>query len=173
MDELKRNKYAVGGAIAAVVGVATILYVYNQNRRNNNNSNVQRTFAFIKPDAFKNSDEIMKEILANGFTIIKRRRITLTQEQAELFYYEHKGKPFFQELVNHMTSGPVWALMLERTNAVKFWRDKMGATNPDDAKRESPNCIRAQYGSSITKNAVHGSDSNSSAIRELGFFFDD
>ena len=105
MDEIKRNKYAVGGAIAAVVGVATILYVYNQNRRNNNNSNVQRTFAFIKPDAFKNSDEIMKEILANGFTIIKRRRITLTQEQAELFYYEHKGKPFFQELVNHMTSG--------------------------------------------------------------------
>ena len=63
--------------------------------------------------------------------------------------------------------------MLERTNAVKLWRDKMGATNPDDAKQQSPNSIRAQYGLSITKNAVHGSDSNTSAIRELGFFFDD
>ena len=106
MDDLKKNKFAVGAIAAAVVGIATVYYVYNKNNRDNAGSN-QRTFAFIKPDAFKNADEIMKDILEAGFTIVKSRRITLTQEQAELFYYEHKGKPFFGELVDHMTSGSI------------------------------------------------------------------
>jgi len=173
MEDLKKNKLALGIGITALVGVATVLYLYNKKRSSEEGGQVQRTFAFIKPDAFDQSDAILKQVLAAGFTIVKSRRITLTQEQAELFYVEHKGKPFFQELVNHMISGPVMALMLERQNAVRYWRDTMGETNPDVAKTKSPNSIRAQYGTSITKNAVHGSDSLESAERELGFFFDD
>merc|ERR1712154_61818 len=173
MDQIKQNKLAVAAiTTAAVVGAATLYYIYNK-KRDQGDPNIQRTFAFIKPDAFSHSDDIMKEILEAGFTIIKSRRITLTQEQASLFYCEHRGKPFFNELINHMTSGPVWALMLERPNAVKSWRDLMGATDPKDAKRESPKCIRSLYGTNITKNAVHGSDSIVSAEREIGFFFDD
>eukprot|EP00483_Globobulimina_turgida_P002822 UN02827 len=173
MDELKKNKLVVGAVVtAAVVGAVTIYYIYNK-KKEQNDGDVERTFAFIKPDAFSHSDEIMKEILDNGFEIIKSRRITLTQEQASLFYCEHKGKPFFQELISHITSGPLWALMLESQNAVKSWRDIMGATNPKDAKRESPKSLRSVYGTNITQNAVHGSDSYDSAQREIGFFFDD
>eukprot|EP00483_Globobulimina_turgida_P001314 UN01316 len=173
MDELKKNKLLVGAIVAATVaGAVAIYYLYNKKKKQEG-GNIQRTFAFIKPDAFSQSDEIMKEILDNGFTIIKSRRITLTQEQASLFYVEHRGKPFFQELITHITSGPLWALMLEGKNGVKSWRDVMGATNPIDAKRESSKSLRSVYGTNITKNAVHGSDSIDSAEREIGFFFDD
>mmetsp|Transcript_28379 Transcript_28379/g.46619 ORF Transcript_28379/g.46619 Transcript_28379/m.46619 type:complete len:173 (+) Transcript_28379:198-716(+) len=172
MDELKKNKTVIGITAAAVVGVATLCYLYSQNK-NDKKGGKERTFAFIKPDAFSNGDAIMQRILEHGFTIVQRRRITLTEEQAQLFYYEHRERPFFAELVNHMTSGAVWALMLERTNAVRYWRDCMGATDPEQAKKENPNCLRALYGTNITKNAVHGSDSQESASRELGFFFDE
>eukprot|EP01083_Nonionella_stella_P112436 330743_1 len=171
MEELKKNKLIVGAVTTvAVVGAAAVYYLYTSSKDDQRTK--QCTFAFIKPDAFSQADDIFKEILNAGFTIIKSRRITLTQEQASLFYHEHNGKSFFNDLVNHMTSGPVWALLLERKNAVQQWRDLMGTTNPNDAKTESPKSLRAVYGTNVTKNAVHGSDSIISAEREIGFFFD-
>eukprot|EP01084_Bolivina_argentea_P096021 172623_1 len=174
MDELKKNKTAFAIAVAAAaVGAAAIYYLYSNNESDDQQNNIQRTFAFIKPDAFSSSEEIKKRIVKEGFRIKTSRRITLTQEQASLFYTEHTGKPFFDDLIKYMTSGPVWALMLERENAVRVWRDLMGPTDAKKAKEEAPNSIRAIWGTDITANAAHGSDSAVSAERELGFFFDD
>merc|ERR1712130_486802 len=106
-----------------------------------------------------------------GFTIIERATVSLTKERAELFYAEHQGKGFFDELVAFMTSGPVLAMKLEKADAIKGWRTLMGPTNFETAKKEAPQSIRALYASSMTKNASHGSDSVSAAVRELNFYF--
>merc|ERR1712130_370156 len=98
-------------------------------------------------------------------------KLKLTKDRAEAFYAEHKGKGFFDELIGFMISGPIYALKLRGTNGIKKWRDLMGPTNFEVAKEQSPNCMRALYGSSMTKNASHGSDSVESAARELEFYF--
>merc|ERR1719326_1731622 len=127
----------------------------------------------IKPDAVsaKKADEIVDRIEYEGFVVVDRASMTLSQQRAEAFYAEHKGKGFFAELVKFMTSGPIVAMKLERENAIKAWRSVMGPTNFETAKQEAPNSIRALYASSMTKNASHGSDSVESAQRELEFHF--
>jgi len=134
---------------------------------------VEQTLALIKPDAVAagKGEEIVARIEAEGFTVVERDTLTLTKERAEQFYAEHQGKGFFEELVGFMTSGPVIALKLEAANAIKAWRGLMGPTNFETAKKEAPNSIRALYASSMTKNASHGSDSVSAAVRELAFYF--
>jgi nucleoside-diphosphate kinase len=131
---------------------------------------VELTFAMIKPDAIKakNSGKIIDLIEKNGFEIIFMEKMQFGQEDAELFYQEHNKRPFFGELVEFMTSGPIIAMVLEKENAIADFRKLMGDTDP--AKAES-GTIRKLFGTSIGNNAVHGSDSAQSAERELGLFF--
>ncbi|KAG2488311.1 hypothetical protein HYH03_013161 [Edaphochlamys debaryana] len=134
---------------------------------------LEKTFAIIKPDAVRagKAEEIMQLIELNGFTIIAKQKLQLTKMRAEEFYGEHKGKDFFPRLVAYMTSGPVWALVLAKPDAIKGWRALMGPTNVLKAREEQPKCLRALYGTDNTQNATHGSDAPGSAAREIKFFF--
>ncbi|KAG2451865.1 hypothetical protein HYH02_003641 [Chlamydomonas schloesseri] len=134
---------------------------------------LEKTFALIKPDAVRagKAQEIMQLIELNGFTIIAKQKLQLTRARAEEFYGEHKGKEFFPKLVNFMTSGPIWALVLAKPGAILAWRALMGPTNVFKARAEQPKCLRALYGTDGTQNATHGSDSPISAAREIKFFF--
>jgi nucleoside-diphosphate kinase len=131
---------------------------------------VQRTWAIIKPDAVARrlSGEILKQIEAVGLTPRAIRFIRLTQAQAESFYAVHKARPFFNDLCNYMTSGPVIVLALEAENAIQRWRDLMGATDP---KKAADGTIRKQFGIDVEKNSTHGSDALETAAYEIAFFF--
>ena len=131
---------------------------------------IEKTFAIIKPDAMKanNQDKIIDMIKQNGFTIVKMEKLTLTEEKAKTFYDVHKDKPFFQEVIDFMTSGPVTVMALEKENAIADWRTLMGATN---SKEAAEGTIRNLYGTDIMLNATHGSDSAENAAKELGLFF--
>ena len=130
----------------------------------------ERTFAIIKPDAVKagNADKIIEMIKGNGFTILDQRQEQLTREKAEEFYDIHNQQPWFSELIDFITSGPVVLLALEKENAIQAWRDLMGATDPAKADEGT---IRALYGTNIGENATHGSDAPATAVREIGLMF--
>ncbi|NXD19450.1 TXND3 protein, partial [Spelaeornis formosus] len=118
----------------------------------------EQTFALIKPDAAKtHKDEIMKKVEEAGFSISKIKEEALTREMVTQFYKEHQGKPFFEELVNCMTEGPSVIMVLSKENAVEEWRQLMGPTDPEEAKKTCPESIRAQFAHDILSNAVHGS----------------
>ncbi|NWT65380.1 TXND3 protein, partial [Prunella himalayana] len=118
----------------------------------------EQTFALIKPDAAKtHKDEILKKVKQAGFSISKVKEQALTREMAAHFYKDHEGKPFFEELVNFMTQGPSVIMVLSKENAVEEWRKLMGPTDPEEAKKTSPESIRAQFAHDILSNAVHGS----------------
>ena len=131
-----------------------------------------KTFAIIKPDAVKNgyTGKIYDRILQAGFNILSAKLLKMTNEQAEGFYDIHRERPFFNNLVEFMTSGPCMVLALEKSNAVAAWRETIGATNPDEAKE---NTIRKDFASNVQENAVHGSDSDENAEKEIAFFFTD
>ena len=131
-----------------------------------------RTFAIIKPDAVKNgyTGKIYDRILQSDFNIIGAKLLQMTQEQAEGFYEVHKKRPFFNDLISFMTSGPCMVLALEKKDAVKSWRDIIGSTNPKEA---AENTIRKDFATNVQENAVHGSDSNENAQKEIAFFFTD
>ncbi len=131
---------------------------------------LENTLSIIKPDAVeaRKSGHIIGLLEENGFEIIAKKKITLKREEAEKFYSIHKDKPFFNELVTFMTSGPVVVQVLEKENAVSDYRKIMGDTNPEMAEK---NTIRNLYGTSIQCNAVHGSDSIINAKKEVSFFF--
>ncbi|KAL9654237.1 hypothetical protein ABK040_010269 [Willaertia magna] len=139
----------------------------------NTSREVQKTLALIKPDAVAAGyeDEILERVVDEGFTIVRSDKITLTTEKAQLFYKEHEGKEFFPKLVEYMTSGPIVVVVLAKYNAVQAWRDLIGPTDVDLAKKQFPTSIRALYGKSKTYNAVHGSSDIVSAIREVRFFY--
>ena len=130
------------------------------------------TFSIIKPDATKRNitGAINKVIEDNGLRIIAQKRITLSKDKAQDFYFIHKEKPFFNDLIEYMTSEPVIVQVLKAENAVLKYREVMGSTNPKDAISGS---IRNLYGLNIQENSVHGSDSNENAQKEIKFFFDD
>ncbi|MBL7555037.1 MAG: nucleoside-diphosphate kinase [Bdellovibrionaceae bacterium] len=132
---------------------------------------MERTFSIIKPNAVKKNaiGDIVKHFEENGLRIAAMKLALLSKEKCELFYAEHKERPFFGELVSFMTSGPVVLMCLQGEGAVLKNRDLMGATDP---KKANPGTIRAKHGDSIGENAVHGSDSLESAKRELAIFFD-
>ena len=132
---------------------------------------MNRTFSIIKPDATKRNitGAINKIIEDNGLVIIAQKRIKLSQEQAEGFYSIHKAKPFFKDLIEYMTSGPVIVQVLEGENAVENYRKIMGATNPDNAENGT---IRKNFALNIQENSVHGSDSEDNANIEINYFFD-
>ncbi|ETO25040.1 hypothetical protein RFI_12103 [Reticulomyxa filosa] len=131
----------------------------------------EQTLGLIKPNAYSKRADIIGLIKKDGFTIAEQKEVTLTRNQVENFYAEHRGKKFYDELCTFMTSGPTIALLLEKADAIKEWRRVMGPTSVETAKKEAPNSIRALYGENVTKNAAHGSDSPESAKREVGFFF--
>lgn len=131
---------------------------------------VERTLGIIKPDAVraKATGKIIDRIEHEGFNIVSMKKIQISTEKAEAFYAVHKGKPFYGELVEFMVSGPIVVMMLEKVNAIKSWRDLMGATNPEKAE---PNTLRKLYGTNVGSNATHGSDAPETAQEELKFFF--
>ncbi|KAI9168327.1 hypothetical protein H9P43_007699 [Blastocladiella emersonii ATCC 22665] len=132
---------------------------------------IERTLAMIKPDATQHADEIFYAIEADGFTIIDRKHIHLTIDQAREFYAEHNGKPFFEPLTKFMSSGPIYALILSRKDAIARWRRLLGPTDSNQARESAPSSIRARFGTDNQRNACHGSDSTKSADREIRFFF--
>jgi nucleoside-diphosphate kinase len=127
---------------------------------------MEQTLAILKPDAVRarNSGKIIDMIESHGFTIVEMKKLKLTKAQAEKFYDVHKKRPFFVELVEFMTSGPVVVMILSKDNAIADWRTLMGATNPAEA---APKTIRKLYGSNIGENATHGSDSIETAQQEI------
>jgi nucleoside-diphosphate kinase len=131
-----------------------------------------RTFAMIKPDAVKNNytGKIYDRILGSNFKIIAAKLKKITKEEANSFYEIHSDKPFYNELTDFMSSGHSMVLVLEKDNAVLDWRNTIGATNPEDADVDT---IRKDFASSLSENAVHGSDSNENAKKEINFFFSD
>jgi len=129
-----------------------------------------RTFTMIKPDAVKagNIGNILQMINAAGFRIVAMKYLSLSKRQAELFYEVHAARPFYGELTEFMSSGPIVAAILEKDNAVADFRKLIGATNPAQAEEGT---IRKKYAASVGENAVHGSDSNDNAKIEGDFFF--
>ena len=132
----------------------------------------QRTLSIIKPDATSKNiiGKIIDRFEENGLKVIAGKLIHMDQTQAAGFYAEHEGRPFFPNLVEYMTSAPVFVQVLEGDNAVLKNRELMGATNPSEAE---PGTIRADFAETIDANAVHGTDSTDSAAREISYFFDD
>jgi len=135
-------------------------------------SNIEQTLSIIKPDAVeRNLDEKIKSIFVKeGFKIVKEKKIKLEKDDAEKFYKVHETKPFYNDLCEYLSSGPVVAMVLEKENAVSSNRKVMGATDPKNADEGT---IRKQFGISIDKNSVHGSDSVENAKKEINFFFKD
>ncbi len=133
---------------------------------------IQRTLSIIKPDATKRNitGKIITFFEEAGLNIIAQKKVQLTRTQAQEFYAVHSDKPFFQDLVNFMTSGPIIIQVLEGDEAIYRNREIMGATNPEDSKEGT---IRKEFALSIEANSVHGSDSEDTAKEEINFFFND
>lgn len=131
---------------------------------------LQRTLSIIKPDAVKRHliGAILARFEQQGFNIAAAKMVQLSREQAEGFYAEHQGKPFFEPLVEYMTSAPVFVSVLEKENAVQDYRTLMGTTNPETAAEGT---IRRDFALNQRENSVHGSDSPESAAREIAYFF--
>lgn len=131
---------------------------------------LQRTLSIIKPDAVKRHliGAILARFEQQGFNIVAAKMVQLNREQAEGFYAEHQGKPFFEPLVEYMISAPVFVSVLEKENAVQDYRTLMGTTNPETAAEGT---IRRDFALNQRENSVHGSDSPESAAREIAYFF--
>ncbi len=131
---------------------------------------MQRTLALIKPDAYAAGHQgaIISRIQESGLRVVALKALHLTQPQAEGFYYVHKERPFFGDLVKFMTEGKIVAMVLEGDNAIKRWRDLMG---PTDATKAEKGTIRGDFGTSIERNASHGSDADQTAAFETAYFF--
>ena len=133
-------------------------------------SKIEQTLSLIKPDAVERNleEEIKQFLINNGFKIAKQKKVKLEKKDAEIFYKVHETKPFYNELCNYLSSGPIVAMILEKADAVSENRKIMGATDPTKADEGT---IRKKYGLSIDKNSVHGSDSIENATKEINFFF--
>ena len=133
---------------------------------------MEETLSIIKPDAMERNleDKIKNIFIKNNFEIIKEKKVKLEKKEAEQFYKVHQAKPFYNDLCDYLSSGPVLVMVLKKDNAIADNRKIMGATNPQDA---NPGTIRKEFGISIDKNSVHGSDSKENAVKEIKFFFKD
>ena len=133
-------------------------------------SNLEQTLSIIKPDAVERNlqEEIKKNFIDNGFNIKNEKKIQISKNEAEEFYKVHQSKPFYAELCNYLSSGPIVVMILEGENAISINRKIMGATDPQKADKGT---IRKEFGISIDKNSVHGSDSQDNAKKEIDFFF--
>ena len=130
----------------------------------------QRTFSIVKPDAVRKgfTGAILAQVEKAGFKLVAIKKLSLTEEQAKGFYQVHQERPFFGSLMKFMASGPIFAMVLEKENAIADLRKLMGATNPANAEEGT---IRKLFADSIEENAIHGSDGEETAAFEIGFFF--
>tara|TARA_B100000965_G_scaffold391700_1_gene400082 strand:- start:352 stop:762 length:411 start_codon:yes stop_codon:yes gene_type:complete len=135
-------------------------------------SNIQQTLSIIKPDAVERnlSEEIKNEFRNNNFDILKEKKVKISKPEAEKFYQVHQSKPFYNDLCEYLSSGPIVVMVLEKNDAILENRKLMGATDPIKAEEGT---LRKKYGISIDKNSVHGSDSLGNAKIEIDFFFKD
>ena len=133
-------------------------------------SKVEQTLSLIKPDAIERNleEEIKQFFIKSGFIIVKQKKVKLEKKDAEIFYKVHETKPFYNDLCNYLSSGPIVAMILEKVDAVSENRKVMGATDPAKADEGT---LRKKYGLSIDKNSVHGSDSIENATKVINFFF--
>ena len=133
-------------------------------------NNKEKTLSIIKPDAVERNleNEITGIFFKSGLKILNKKKLHISKEEASEFYKVHQSKPFYEQLCNYLSSGPIVAMILEGENAILKNREIMGATDP---KRAAPNTIRKLFGISIDKNSVHGSDSLENAKKEINFFF--
>ncbi len=133
-------------------------------------SNIEQTLSIIKPDAVERNlaEKIKEKILENKLIIKNQKKIQITREEAAEFYKVHQTKPFYDKLCNYLSSGPIVVMILEGENAIAVNRKIMGATDPEQA---DDGTIRKEFGISIDKNSVHGSDSGDNAKKEIQFFF--
>ena len=133
---------------------------------------MEQTLSIIKPDAMERSleNKIKDIFIKNSFEIVKEKKVKLEKKDAEEFYKVHQTKPFYNDLCNYLSSGPILVMVLKKENAIKENRKIMGATNPQEADQGT---IRKEFGISIDKNSVHGSDSKENAKKEINFFFKD
>ncbi len=157
-------------ALAVLVMVAAdLIQPYSVNNRQDRKM-IERTFAIIKPNAFAdgNAGKILARIYAEGFTVIGLKKLYLNKREAEGFYHVHQGKPFFNDLTEFMASGPCIVMVLEAEGAITKWRDLMGATNPAEAAEGT---LRREFGTSLGRNATHGSDGQETARFEINYFF--
>ncbi len=131
---------------------------------------MEKTFAIIKPDAFAagNAGKILVRIYEEGFKVNGLKKLYLSKKEAEGFYYVHRERPFFNELTDFMSSGPCLVLVLEAEEAIKKWRDLMGATDPGEAAEGT---LRKEFGTFVGENATHGSDAPETAAFEISYFF--
>ena len=131
---------------------------------------MEETLSIIKPDAMERNleDKIKKIFIKNNFEIIMEKKVKLEKKEAEQFYKVHETKPFYNDLCNYLSSGPILVMVLKKENAIADNRKIMGSTNPMDADKGT---IRKEFGISIDKNSVHGSDSKENAKKEISFFF--
>jgi nucleoside-diphosphate kinase len=131
---------------------------------------MERTLAIVKPDAFAagHAGRILARIYQEDFNVVGMKKLFLSEKQAAGFYHVHESKPFFDDLKGFMSSGPCLVMVLESDGAIRKWRDLMGATNPSDADAGT---LRKEFGTSLGRNAVHGSDAPETAAFEVGYFF--
>ncbi|XP_064615445.1 nucleoside diphosphate kinase homolog 7-like [Liolophura sinensis] len=171
VDNLSMRDLYIGSIINICSRALHIVDYADDYTRRKFSSRKEKTFAMIKPECVNKVGQILDIITQKGFMVSKLKMCQLSRTEVFNFYEEHKGKPFLDDLVNYISSGPVIAMELMGQNAVQTWRALMGPTDPSVARKEAPNSIRARFGTDKTQNACHGADSQGSAARELEFFF--
>ncbi|XP_075052464.1 nucleoside diphosphate kinase homolog 7 isoform X2 [Mixophyes fleayi] len=170
-DALQKEDLFVGNKINVFSRQLHLVDYGDQYTARKVGSKKEKTLAMIKPDAIQKMGSIIQAILDTEFCITKAKMVLLSRTEAKDFYSEHQSKSFFNDLVSFMSSGPIVAMEVIGDEAVSSWRKLLGPTNCSVARSESPESIRARFGTDGTKNAAHGSDSIASAARELEFFF--
>ncbi|XP_037781270.1 nucleoside diphosphate kinase 7-like [Penaeus monodon] len=171
IEGLDEKDFYLGNTIVVLSRQLKITEYADSTTREIISSKRQRTFAMVKPDAVHRLGEVIDVIQSRNFEVSQMKMVQLTRAQAGLFYREHEGRPFFEPLLDYVTSGPVVAMELITTNAVQRWRETLGPTDAELARREAPGTIRAKFGKDKQSNAAHGSDSDVAATREIEFFF--
>ncbi|OHT03453.1 Nucleoside diphosphate kinase family protein [Tritrichomonas foetus] len=159
------NKLLINGRQYDVVDIADSF------TRDAFSSTMQHTYAMLKPGYYQYLGEALDRIYQSGLVVANLQLGCISRSTASKFYAEHQGKSFYEQLVSYITSGPIFALELVGPNAISKWRELIGPTNLDNAKRDAPTSLRAMYARSTTENFAHGSDSPASAEREIGLIF--
>eukprot|EP01139_Manchomonas_bermudensis_P001583 Amastigsp_a2338_24.p1 type:complete len:378 gc:universal Amastigsp_a2338_24:1167-34(-) len=170
-DRVKLEDLFIGATVTVYARQLHVIDYADEFTRQSVGAQIERTLAIIKPDAYISTGLILHEISRNDFVIGQMRMLKLTEAEASLFYGEHAAKPFFRDLVGFMTSDVIVAIELVGSNAIRRWRELIGPTNFDEARKKAPDSLRALYGHNSTANGLHGSDSPASAAREIEFFF--
>nr|XP_053636293.1 nucleoside diphosphate kinase 7-like isoform X2 [Cherax quadricarinatus] len=171
VDDVEERDLYLGNTIVILSRQLKLTDYADATTRDHISAKRQRTFAMVKPDAVHRLGEIVDVIKSHNFEITQMKMVQLLRSQAAAFYREHEDQPFFTPLLDYVTSGPVVAMELITSDAVRRWREVLGPTDAEAARQDAPESIRARFGKDKQTNAAHGSDSDISATREVEFFF--